>query len=290
MNKPTANKQQDWRADIRDELRQFLVDAGANPERELTRVVTLNDELFLHGQYACSQNLVDKAIRSFKELARLSPGAWTPHCALGRIYMTQGNIVKAEKSTRRAHELNPADFKTKVTLLYLLNRLGKDASSAQKLRLMLRENVLAYANRLGLSLGADIGLWDPGTHAKPWLRGDNESARHSFSTGRYTVLRAVLPGPCLQLLLAEQKDLLGRRAMIAEPSMNRMALTDPPMAVLINYHLAALTSVITGANVVPTYAFAIHYLPGGNIQPHRDRPQNELSMSLHLSITAIVGF
>ena len=73
--------------------------------------------------------------------------------------------------------------------------------------------------------------------------------------------------------------------MVYQEHKKRFCLTDPPMAVLANYQLCNIVQKIIQKDVVPTYAFGIHYVPGGGIKPHRDRPQNELSMTLSLDVT-----
>jgi hypothetical protein len=275
----------DWRASVRAELIDLITAVGGDAGGTLARVIAPYDEFLLHGQHACSHDLTDKALRSFRECVRLRPDAFLPHCALARIYLTQGNLIKAEKSARRAAELNPDDFKARLTLLFILSRRGINDQTAQRLRFSMREYALAGATRLGVDLGDESSLWDPGRKGQRWSGSSDATSKHVFRTNKYAVLKGLLPEPWIRLMLHEQHELLQCGAMKSQPSMNRYGMTDPPLASLVNYCLCDLVGEIVGRPVVPTYAFGIHYLPGGHIEPHTDRPQNELSMSLSLAVT-----
>lgn len=273
-----------WKSRIRDELQQYLTQARVDKVEAYSAIVSPFDEILLHGQYACANDQVDKALRSFKECARIRPDAFLPQCALGRIFMTQGVFLKAEKHIRRAAELNPRDFKNIVTWLFLLLKTGKDQSRTWILQEQISERVNLTARQLGLSPVAPetLRLDIPESF---WGQCWRPNAREEYRGQKYAVLHDVLPQGYRELILAQQRSALRGGNMSAQPELRRHATNDLPISVVANYQLAELVSRITGSTVIPTYTCAIHYLPGGHIPAHKDRVQNELSMSLSLAIT-----
>ena len=283
LNEATSGKS--WKDGIREELYGFLDAAGANRQEALAAVYSEYDELLLHGQYACANDLVDKALRSFKECARLRPDEFLPRCALGRILMGQGFYGKAEKHIRKAAELNPNDFKTKVTWLYLLRKTGTDPVQAVRLQGQIDDFVVATARRLGYADQLDLRMLHFDTADAFWLQSWSEQHVTAFKENRYTVLHNVLPDAFRHLLLLSQRAALNAGVMRAQVQWQRRAVNDLPLATIVNYQLAELIGRITGKPVIPTYSFAIFYPPGGNMDAHTDRMQNELSMSLNLACT-----
>lgn len=274
-----------WKNGIREELHGFLEVAGANRSEALAGVFSEYDELLLHGQYACANDLVDKALRSFKECTRLRPDEFVPRCALGRILMGQGFYGKAEKHMRKAAELNPNDFKTKVTWLYLLRKTGTDPVQAVRLQRQIDDFVLAVVQRLGYTGQVDAHMLSLDQAGPFWMRAWSEQHARTFRENRYTVLHDVLPDAFLDLLLLSQRAALNAGVMRAQTQWQRRAVNDLPLSTIANYQLAELIGRIIGKQVIPTYSFAIFYPPGGNMDPHTDRMQNELSMSLNLACT-----
>jgi hypothetical protein len=134
-------------------------------------------------------------------------------------------------------------------------------------------------------MAAPVWPWERHVLTSVWQAESLRKASTDFKLKKYTVLRDVMPAGWPELLRAEQATLLARGAMNLEPTLHRYATVDAPMASVANYEIAALVARILGQAVIPTYAFAIHYLAKGHIQPHVDRPQNELSMSLSLAVT-----
>lgn len=270
---------------VRAELLGFLDAAGADTATTLAGLFSDYDEILLHGQYACANDQVDKALRSFKECTRLRPDAFLPRSALGRILMGQGLFIKAEKYLRKAAEINPDDFKTKVTWLYLLRKTKSDPLLASTLQRQIDNAVIDMSRRLGYSDSLDLRMVQIGQGAQLWGGVWNEGHRQQFSEGKYTVLHKLLPEDFLQLLLLDQRAALTGGQMRPQLQWQRYATTDLPLPTLANYQLAELVAGIIGKSVIPTYAFSIHYLPGGNMDAHKDRMQNELSMSFNLTCT-----
>jgi tetratricopeptide (TPR) repeat protein len=284
MSTQSANSS-GWKSRIREELSAFLEIAGVSKDDTFATLFSPYDEILLHGQYACTNDQVDKALRSFKECVRLRPDAFVPQCALGRILMGQGFYTKAEKYIRRAAELNPDDFKTRVTWLYLLNRTDKDRAQAEKLQQEINDHVRRLHRQLGVIGVVDSSVLRLSHPENFWKHAWCEEARHQFRKNKYTILRNVLPAGFLELLLLSQRAALRSGRMYTQAEWRRHAITDLPLAAVANYQLADLVAKISGSPVIPTYTFAIHYLPGGNMDAHKDRLQNELSMSLNLAVT-----
>jgi hypothetical protein len=237
----------------------------------------------MHGQWACTNDLPDKAIRSFTTCLKLQPNAPIIHCALSRIYLTRGDLVKADRHARRALELQPNELKNLLSCHLIVSKLGRDRPFEDRLSLSIRVRISTAAQSLGMA--APVWPWERHVLTSVWQAESLRKASTDFKLKKYTVLRDVMPAGWPELLRAEQATLLARGAMNLEPTLHRYATVDAPMASVANYEIAALVARILGQAVIPTYAFAIHYLAKGHIQPHVDRPQNELSMSLSLAVT-----
>lgn len=272
-----------WKGKIREELVVMLDKARVDRNAELARIVSPYDELLLHGQYACANDQVEKAVRSFKECIRLRPDSLIALCAMGRIRMTQGMFVKAEQYFRKAADINPGDFKNNVSLLYvgILNKL--DASMLAPLRQQVFDRIEFIIGELGSGIDFNIEILDPARPERFWQKAWNPDAASTFLKQKYTVLHQVLPPGYTELMVRQQQAFIQRGNMVRQASLNRLTYTDMPLAVIANYQMASLVARITGRKVIPTYTFAIHYLAGGFIAPHKDRAQNELSMSLSLA-------
>jgi hypothetical protein len=68
--------------------------------------------------------------------------------------------------------------------------------------------------------------------------------------------------------------------MLFQKNMCRYVKPDDPISLLVQHHLCKHVQDFTGTPIVPTYTIGIHYIKGGHIKPHIDRPQNEISMSI----------
>jgi hypothetical protein len=267
---------------IRNELEQFIEASGGNVSEHMARINSQMDLYFAHGQWACTNDLPDKAIRSFMVCAKLVPNAPIIYSALSRVHLTRGDFARADKHARRALELQPGDLKSLLICRLIALMIARDQQFVDRLSLSIRTRIAGAVQALGS--GAVAWPWGRDASAA-WHVETIRNAAIAYAAHKYAVLRDVLPDGWPALLKAEQDAMLACGAMSLEASMNRYVTVDAPMAAVANYELAALVTKLSGQRVIPTYTFAIHYLPNGNIRPHTDRPQNELSMSLSLAFT-----
>lgn len=272
---------------IRNELEQFIQTSGNDVNKQMQQARTTMDLYFMHGQWACLNDLPEKAIRSLMTCLKLEPNAPLVHSALSRIHLTRGDLAKADRHARRALELQPKDFKCLLTCHLIVSKLGRDHMFEDRLAMAIRLRLSTSSEALGKT--APAWPWGRKDVAPAWAAGSLQKASAEFKSRKYTVLRGVMPAGWPELLLAEQAGLLARGTMSLEAVMHRRITADAPLASIANYETAALVSRILGHDVIPTYAFAIHYLAQGHIKPHTDRPQNELSMSLGLAVTPPAG-
>ncbi|HYA27638.1 MAG TPA: hypothetical protein VEI95_02385 [Acidobacteriota bacterium] len=270
-------------ATIRNELEGYIKASGSDVSEQMRRAQSTMDLYFMHGQWACTNDLPEKAIRSFKTCLRFEPNAPIIHCALSRIYLTRGDLAKADRHARRVLELEPYNFKNILTCHLIVSKLNRDPRLQDRLSLSIRSRIATVAK----SLGTTAPAWPWGRHdvASAWGDEALRSACAEFKARKFTVLRNVLPAGWPELLRAEQSELLARGNMSLETTMHRYVTVDAPMASVANYQIASSVARVAGQGVIPTYSFAIHYVANGHIKPHVDRPQNELSMSLSLSVT-----
>ena len=268
---------------VRNELEEFIKTFGDDVNLHMRQVQSAMDLYFMHGQWACTHDLPEKAIRSFMTCLKLKPDAPIIHCALSRIHLTRGDLARADRHARRALELQPGDLKNLLTCHFVVKKRGRDRPFEDRLSLAIRVRLSAAAQVLGAS--APVWPWGHKDVTSAWHTDSLRKASAEFKTRKYTVLRGVLPTGWSELLKAEQASLLARGAMKLEASMHRHVTVDAPIASVANYEIADLVARILGQNVIPSYTFAIHYHVNGHIRPHVDRPQNELSMSLSLAVT-----
>jgi len=270
-------------ASVRSELEEFIKASGGDVDAQMIQVRSDMDLYFMHGQWACTNDLPEKAIRSFTTCLKIVPNSPVIHCALSRIHMTRGDLGKADRHARRALELQPDNLKNVLTCYLITSKLGRDPMFEDRLSASIRHRISAAAQTLGTMTPS--WPWGHKDVRNAWLDEPRRKAGAEFKAQKFTVLRGVMPAGWPELLRAEQSGLLARGAMSLEASMHRRVAIDAPMASVANYEIAALVARILGQDVIPTYTFAIHYLANGHIRPHVDRPQNELSMSLGLAVT-----
>lgn len=280
----------DWKSKIRDELAGYIAEAGLDKDLVFSGLKTQFDEILLHGRYACEHDQVEKSLRSFRECARLQPGAFLPQLALGRIYMGQGLYQAAEKHIRRAAEIHPNHFNTLVTWLFLLNKTKQDQPLFERLQQHLNNGCMYVAQQLGFEGALPTEILRMDQPERFCEKAQRWSAREEYSHNKYTILHDVLPPVFLELILLQQQMALNNGQMNHQPERGRYFAFDQPLSVMANYQLTSLMAEIVGEDVIPTYTFAIHYIPFGKMEPHTDRPQNELSMSLNLAVTPPADF
>jgi tetratricopeptide (TPR) repeat protein len=71
-----------------------------------------------------SQEILKLAIEQYESIARLEPKATENHLVLGRLYMVNKDLVKAEAEFKAAIDLEPASEEAITTLAYLYNEEG----------------------------------------------------------------------------------------------------------------------------------------------------------------------
>jgi len=71
----------------------------------------------------------------------------------------------------------------------------------------------------------------------------------------------------------------------------RQELWVEPIAESLNHALAGLSECYMGRPMLPTYPWPVAYAqPGAQIEPHTDRPENEVSLTYQLAITPADAF
>jgi hypothetical protein len=65
-------------------------------------------------------------------------------------------------------------------------------------------------------------------------------------------------------------------------SATRFSIYNDPIGRFLHTRLAAAMSALVGRSVVPSFAYFFSYIEGASLEPHKDRPQAEFSISLQL--------
>jgi hypothetical protein len=108
--------------------------------------------------------------------------------------------------------------------------------------------------------------------------------RRAFEADGYVVVRDLLGRTELAgvrryyaALLAAGLVPLGDRQSAA-----RFSAYNDPVGRFVHARLAGVMAAVSGQRVVPAFAFFFSYLEGAALEPHKDRPQAELSISLQI--------
>jgi len=111
--------------------------------------------------------------------------------------------------------------------------------------------------------------------------------RAGFEADGYVIARELLPAGELAALrryyaalLAAQLVQLGDRQSSA-----RFSAYNDPVGRFVHARLAGAMSVVTGQPVAPSFSYFFSYLEGAALEPHKDRPQAEFSISLQIDYT-----
>jgi len=67
----------------------------------------------------------------------------------------------------------------------------------------------------------------------------------------------------------------------------RFSIYNDPVGRFVHARLAGAMSAIAGQPVVPSFSYFFSYLEGAALEPHRDRPQAEFSISLQIDHTPV---
>mmetsp|Transcript_26446 Transcript_26446/g.26697 ORF Transcript_26446/g.26697 Transcript_26446/m.26697 type:complete len:453 (+) Transcript_26446:79-1437(+) len=146
---------------------------------------------------------------------------------------------------------------------------------------------------LSLPFSSDV------THFPSWRPAHilTENIIRTFATEKYVFLPQILDNTLLVLLQEWSQFLTKKGHLTLEPVHHRITVSSDRLGVLVNHQMAAVLSELiheaenhqNDANntesfgvLVPTYSFLSYYLPGGQILPHTDRPQNEYSVTTNI--------
>ena len=277
-----------WRDEMLEDLRMFFTEHGVDPDQALAQLPSDLPRLIRHGHFSCVRDMVDKAVRSLEEALRIDPRSYEAHCTLGRIYMGHGKYAIAEQYYKSAIELKSDNFKDLLSWLYAMKRQGQCDELSQRLQAHIHTVMHHAMNLYAIESGKSESVFEVLEHEDAtdvWLNAFSREAQEEFLTSKSIVLRDVLPPVVFSLIRAQQKAARENRMLTHDKARSRFVSFDLlSAAVLANFQLCDLVSKMVGKEVIPTYAFSIHYVAGGQIKPHRDRLQNELSMSLSLDM------
>lgn len=274
-----------WKSKVCEQLKGFMAEDGLDANTEFSVLKSPFEVFYRHAEYACTRDMVDASIRSFKECLRINPDSYLPNYALARVFMTRGEYHKAEKYIDRTIRMRPDIFKVKFTWYFIALKTGKSASEV----FAVKNDIVNHLSKTALDHGCgDVvekvdQLLDEDSS---WVAPYRSELKSEFQNKRYVKIQNILPDECLRLILNEQRAAVLSSNMVHEKSKNRLVAVDLlTSATLANYRICSLIGKIVGREVVPTYTFSIHYYEHGYIKPHKDRHQNEISMSVSLDIT-----
>ena len=123
-----------------------------------------------------------------------------------------------------------------------------------------------------------------------WSASGTATAVASWREKGYATLTSVLPPAYFAALRARAHELFvgnarGREHRIEHDApQSRDVLWNEELSLYVGLRLLPLIRNITNADAVSTYTFFIRYVSGGVLHPHKDRPQNAISMSLNLGV------
>lgn len=208
------------------------------------------------------------------------------HNLLAKIYVGQGRFDLALESLERSLELDSTNWEAMIQLQFVLHRRGMlDSSRGQEVSEAICRRVKMLVAARGVKRDpVAAGLcrfYDPVT----WLRAVSDDRSRRIREDRYVALTEIFPESMLRIL----QDYYGRiietkyKVRFAE-NTRRWEFEEAPLANLINFQLCDAVARLTGEDVIPTYAFPVFYESGGNIWPHLDVIDNEVSLTMQLKL------
>ena len=255
---------------------------------------------YLNGRLWCFFGSVDNATRSLEESVRLDRHFVLAHILLAKIFIGQGYHARALAALDTASALQPTHWQTHLLRLHVLRRLGKlhsdvarrsheivcfnVAEACAQARMREVEAHICEGGRVRLGGGAGDG-----GDAFRGFYGEHlhsAAARGKLERDRYVVLRDLLPTPVLRLLQAWYRHLRRTVASTAifQQKTQRHEYLPEILSTYLNLALVPFASKMTGTPVAPTYPFPITYVPGGQIHPHLDVTDNELSITYQVEL------
>ncbi len=156
-----------------------------------------------------------------------------------------------------------------------------DAESAELLsRLVPGQPAPPLPVALGRAL-AEVGAIVGGSRS-PAL--DVTSHRPDFAARRYAVVPAVLDARERDALRAYYGALLAADLIRLGDRQNqgRFSSYNDPVGRFVQARLAGAMSAVAGRPVLPAFSFFACYVDGATLEPHRDRPEAEYSISMQI--------
>merc|ERR1711871_172653 len=134
---------------------------------------------------------------------------------------------------------------------------------------------------------AESSLCDNRRKSRTWWRAFSKKVASHFKKNAYVALHEVLPEDVMDNILVWYGHVLseeGRKSLRFQPNTRRYEFNTAPIGNFLNYKLTEMVAEITGENIVPTYAFPVHYISGGSIWPHKDVVDNEISLTFQAKL------
>jgi len=111
--------------------------------------------------------------------------------------------------------------------------------------------------------------------------------RTGFEADGYVIVPDLLPGGELAALRRYYAELLAARLIPLGDRQNaaRFSAYNDPVGRFVHARLARAMAVVAGQAVEPSFSYFFSYLEGAALEPHKDRPQAEFSISLQIDHT-----
>jgi hypothetical protein len=111
--------------------------------------------------------------------------------------------------------------------------------------------------------------------------------RAAFDAAGHAVVRDLLPPAELAALRRYYAALLGAGLVPFGDRQNarRYSAYNDPVGRFVHARLAAAMSAVAGQPVEPSFSYLFSYVEGAALEPHKDRPQAEFSISLQIDHT-----
>lgn len=108
--------------------------------------------------------------------------------------------------------------------------------------------------------------------------------RDDYARAGYAIARDFLPADEHAALRRYYRALLDRGLLPLGDRQNaaRYSAYNDPVGRFLHARLAPAMSAVVGQPVVPSFSYFFSYLPGAALEPHRDRPQAEFSITLQI--------
>lgn len=106
----------------------------------------------------------------------------------------------------------------------------------------------------------------------------------AYARDGYAIARDLLPTDEHAALRRYYRALLVRGLLPLGDRQNaaRYSAYNDPVGRFVHARLASAMSAVVGQRVIPSFSYFFSYLPGAALEPHRDRPQAEFSITLQI--------